>query len=150
MVSRTVEYALRAVVCLARHWPGALSAGRVSAETKVPTSYLSKVLQSLVRAGLITATRGARGGYSLAAAAETISILTVVNAIEPLERITECPLGLAWHAGGLCPMHHHLNCATVRAEESFAQKSVADLVAEGGAWGPLCTKAKGSSDDAAG
>jgi Rrf2 family protein len=130
------------VVCLARHAPAALPAGRVSAETKVPTSYLSKVLQSLVRAGLVGATRGARGGYSLATPAESISILRVVNAIEPLERITSCPLGLAWHADGLCPLHQSLDCAAVQAEESFAKKTVADLVAEGGTFGALCSAPK--------
>jgi Rrf2 family protein len=138
MISRTVEYALRAVVCLAGHAPASLSAGRVSAETGVPVSYLSKVLQSLVRGGLVAATRGARGGYAFAGKPASVTVLGVVNAIEPVERIESCPAGLKWHGGNggrLCPLHRCIDSAAGEVERTFGSKTIADLLAEGGGVG---------------
>ena len=55
MISQTSEYALRSVVVLGRHDLGPLTTQQISAETQIPVGYLSKVLQGLSRAGLVTA-----------------------------------------------------------------------------------------------
>jgi Rrf2 family protein len=94
----------------------------------VPLDYLSKVLQLLGRAGLVSAVRGKGGGFSLSRAAERISLLEVVNAVEPLRRIRSCPLSLAEHAHELCPLHRKLDDAMRHVEQAFASTSVADLV----------------------
>ena len=62
MISQTVEYALRAMVHLAREAPGARTTDQVARTTRVPRAYLSKVLQSLRRAGLVRSQRGIGGG----------------------------------------------------------------------------------------
>jgi Rrf2 family protein len=142
MISRTVEYALRAVVCLAGHAPASVSAGRASRETRVPVSYLSKVLQALVRGGLVAATRGARGGYALARKPASVTLLDVVNAIEPIERLGACPDGTAGHRVGtkLCPLHRCIDCAVAEVERTFAGKTVAALLEEGGGVGMCATR----------
>ena len=60
IISRTAEYALRAVVHLAAAEGETVSqtVGQIAAGTQVPLGYLSKVLQSLSRAGLIVSQRG--------------------------------------------------------------------------------------------
>ena len=68
MLSQTVEYALRAVVQLAAISPAASTTADLSEITKVPPAYLVKVLQMLVRAGIVNSQRGASGGVSLARA----------------------------------------------------------------------------------
>jgi Rrf2 family protein len=55
-----------------------------------PESFVSKVLQQLVQAGLITSYRGARGGFQLARPAEQVSLLEVVEAIEGPTQINLC------------------------------------------------------------
>ena len=55
MLSQTVEYALRARVCLAAHPGEALTTAQVAAETRVPATYLAKVLRALGKAGLLEA-----------------------------------------------------------------------------------------------
>ena len=109
MLPKTADYALRTVVCLARDPDQSASADELAEPTKVPRRYLHKVLQDLVRAKLVRSRSGPGGGYALARPAEQITILDVVNAVAPLERIHHCPLGLPSHTS-LCPLQPiHLN-----------------------------------------
>ena len=119
MLPKTAEYALRMVACLARNPEQVESADRIAEQTKVPRRYLHKVLQDLVRAGLVRSRSGPGGGYSLAISAKEVSILDVVNAVAPLERIRECPLGLKSHTS-LCPLHKELDRAYAATEKAFA------------------------------
>src|SRR3954467_12237327 len=104
MFSQTVEYALRAVVYLADQSPSPRTTDQIAAATRVPKAYLSKVLQGLSRAGLVHAQRGIGGGMSLPKPPERLTILEVVDAVEPIGRIRECPVGLASHGVRLCPL----------------------------------------------
>src|SRR3954451_1771738 len=92
MFSQTVEYALRAVVHLADQAPDARTTDQIAAITKVPKAYLSKVLQGLSRAGIVHSQRGIGGGMTLTKEPKDLTILQVVNAVEPIERIRTCPL----------------------------------------------------------
>ena len=105
MLSQTVEYALRAVVFLADQSPSAQTTGQIAAATKVPPAYLSKVLQGLVRAGVVRSQRGLGGGITLSKTPEELTILDVVNAVEPIVRIATCPLGLKAQGVQLCALH---------------------------------------------
>ncbi len=97
MISQTAEYALRAVVFLAMNSGKAHTNHQISTTTKVPAAYLSKVLQSLVKAQLVHSQRGLGGGFVLVKPPEAISILEVINAVDPILRIRTCPLGLKAH-----------------------------------------------------
>src|SRR5947209_18550484 len=105
MFSQKVEYALRAVVHLAAEAPAARTVEQIARATQVPPAYLAKVIQALVHAGVLRSQRGIGGGISLAKAPAELTILEVVNAIDPIRRIDHCPLGLAAHGVNLCPLH---------------------------------------------
>ncbi len=137
MLSKTAEYALRTVACLAREADRAESAERLAKITKVPRRYLNKVLQDLVRAGLVHSRPGPGGGYVLARSADSVTILDVVNAVSPLERIRHCPLGLVSHTS-LCPLHHELDKAYAATEAGFAGISIAQVLRSTGKILPLC------------
>ena len=138
MFSQTVEYALRAVVHLASHSPAARTTDQIAEATLVPRAYLSKVLQSLIRAGLVQSQRGLGGGMALARPASDLTILEVVNAVEPLARIRTCPLGLAAHGVHLCPLHSRLDAAIANVEEALGGTTLAELLAEPSRSVPLC------------
>jgi Rrf2 family protein len=140
MFSQTLEYALRAVVCLAQEDPKPLTTQQIAEVTRVTPSYLSKVLQSLVRANLIGATRGAGGGYVLNVRPTDLTILHVANAIDPLKRITTCPLGLKSHGANLCPLHRRLDRVIADAEEAFRKTSIAELIDSSHQHAPLCER----------
>jgi Rrf2 family transcriptional regulator, nitric oxide-sensitive transcriptional repressor len=138
MFSQTVEYALRAMVCLADPARMPQTNRRIAKITKVPAAYLSKVLQNLRDARLVDAHRGVQGGFLLSRPAEQITILQVVNAVEPIRRIVVCPLGLESHGARLCPLHKKLDQALAHAEAAFGSTTLADLLAQPTASVPLC------------
>ena len=128
MLSKTSEYALRSVVFLAENPASSNPLQAIAATTQVPPGYLSKVLQLLVRAGLLTSQRGLGGGFSLARPAEEMSVYEVVQAVDPIERILECPLKLPEHREELCALHRRLDDVMEMVEHSFRITNVADLL----------------------
>ncbi|MBL9123675.1 MAG: Rrf2 family transcriptional regulator [Planctomycetaceae bacterium] len=138
MISQTVEYALRAVVHLASHPGAAQTTDQIASATRVPRAYLSKVLQSLTRGGIVHSQRGIGGGMSLARPADALTILEVVNSVDPIQRIKNCPLGLAAHGVHLCPLHHRLDAALASVEKAFGATTLAEILAEPTTSIPLC------------
>ncbi len=138
MISQTAEYALRAIVALAQNPDAPMVTPDIAETTKVPLGYLAKVLQVLGRNGLVRSQRGLGGGFTLAREPGDITILEVVQAVDPVKRIEKCPLGLSSHGGRLCPLHARLDHAAGLVEQSFAETTVADLLHEPGRSAPLC------------
>src|SRR6185436_10357400 len=101
MFSQTVEYSLRAIVWLAAHADAPQTNQQIADATLVPAGYLAKVMQSLGRGGMVTAQRGRRGGFLLAKPAAEVTVLEVINTVEPIQRIRECPLGIVSHGAHL-------------------------------------------------
>ncbi len=118
MLSRTAEYALRAVVLLGAE-AGRLESAMCSAD------------------GLVRSQSGPGGGYSLARSPDEITILDVVNAVSPLERIHHCPLGLKSHTS-LCPLHKELDKAYAATEAAFASVTIGQLLRSTSKIVPLC------------
>lgn len=128
MISQTIEYALRAMNHLAGLGPGATASSESIAErTKVPRGYLSKVMRDLVVAGLVESQRGPSGGFCLARPANRLSILDIVNAVDPIRRIRQCPLGNPAHLS-LCPLHRRLDDALAMIEQEFRSTTLAELL----------------------
>ena len=138
MFSQTVEYALRAVVHLASESPTCQTTDQIAARTLVPKSYLSKVLQGLCRAGIVHSQRGLGGGMTLVKTPEKLTILDVVNAVEPIQRIRQCPLGLRAHGVNLCPLHKRMDSALATVEAAFRNTTLAEVLAEPTTSKPLC------------
>ncbi len=138
MFSQTVEYALRTVVHLADHAPEARTTEQIAAATLVPKAYLSKVIQGLCRTGVVRSKRGIGGGVMLARAPDKLTILDVVNAVEPIVRIRTCPLGLKAHGVRLCPLHKRMDGALASVEEAFRRTTLAEVLAEPTSSPPLC------------
>jgi Rrf2 family protein len=139
LFSQTVEYALRAAVMLADRPDEPQVTGDIAAKTRAPSGYLSKVLQSLGRAGLVKAQRGLGGGWMLTRPPADVTVLEVINAVDPIQRIETCPLGLKSHGRDLCPLHRKLDDALALVEKAFASTTLADVVGnKRGQNKPLC------------
>lgn len=86
-----VEWAIHCCAVMAGLGPGEYFATKKLAEFHgVPKEYLSKALQSLASSGIVVGTLGPTGGYRLAKAAQDISILDIVEAIEGKKKTFEC------------------------------------------------------------
>ena len=138
MFSHTVEYALRAVAALAEDWERPHAVQKIAERTKMPNDYLAKVMQALCRAGVVKAIRGRHGGYQLAQSPEKLSLLEVINAVDPIKRIERCPLGLAGHGANLCPLHRRLDDAIRETENAFRFTTLGELLQSPGPVRPLC------------
>lgn len=130
MLSQTAEYALRAMVCLAEDPETPRTAQEIAGLAQVPAGYLAKVMQSLVKAGLVSSRRGLRGGFTLRRPPGSLSVLDVINAVDPLKRIHKCPLDRPEHARKLCPLHKRLDEALALVETAF-RTSILETLLEG-------------------
>ena len=90
-LSKKADYALIAMKHLAQK-AGApsTSAREIAEQYDIPIELLAKVLQRLVRTGLLASTQGTRGGYTLSRAAKSISIADVIQAIDGPFTVTAC------------------------------------------------------------
>ena len=138
MLSQTVEYALRAATYLAAAPEESRTVGQIAEATHVPLAYLSKVLQQLVRERIVASRRGTGGGFMLGRSPEKLRVLEIVQAVDPIRRITTCPLGLAAHGKRLCPLHKRLDNALAGMEKAFAASTLAEILAEPTKSVPLC------------
>ncbi|MEX2673407.1 MAG: Rrf2 family transcriptional regulator [Phycisphaeraceae bacterium] len=138
LISQTAEYALRAAVTLADGPDRPWTTQAIAAQTRIPAGYLSKVLQALARADLVRGQRGLGGGFTLTREPGDISVLDVINAVDPMQRIHTCPLKLAAHGKKLCPLHRKLDDAMAYIEKSFRETSLAEILAEPSTSKPFC------------
>lgn len=138
MLSQTVEYALRAVVHLASNAPHPQTTEEIAGATQVPRPYLAKVLQCLVQAKIVKSQRGMGGGMALTKTPGEITILEVVNAVDPIQRIRTCPLQLASHGVRLCPLHKRVDNALAMVEEAFRASTLQEVIDEPSESFPLC------------
>jgi Rrf2 family transcriptional regulator, nitric oxide-sensitive transcriptional repressor len=137
MLSQTAEYALRAVACMGAREGSSVSADVLAKETKIPRRYLTRVLQDLAAQGLVSSRSGPGGGYELKRPIEEITILDVVNIVDPIQRITRCPLGLKSHRE-LCPLHAELDKAYAHTEDAFRRVTIKQLLNSTSLITPLC------------
>ena len=130
MFSKTTEYAFRAAVFLCEAGGKRVPAQDIAEATKVSVRYMSKVLQTMSDAGLIESQRGPTGGFWLAQDPDTVTLLDVIRATEPIERIRECPLGLKEHCDTLCPLHRTLDDLARITEERLGSTTLKSLMRE--------------------
>jgi Rrf2 family protein len=131
MLTRTAEYALRAVLFLADRGEPA-SVELIAERLGVPRNYLSKTLHRLARDGVLTSTRGQRGGFRLAVPPARLPLLRVVEPFDSITGERRCLLGRAQCSdANPCPAHHEWKAVSERVAEFFRDRTVGDLLASG-------------------
>jgi Rrf2 family protein len=95
MLSKTSEYAIRAMVYIAQQGDKAPVLARdVAEKTGVPANYASKILRDLAQRGVLSSTRGVGGGFRLASPPKKIHIRAIVSPFESALRQNQCPFGM--------------------------------------------------------
>ena len=105
--SRQCEYALQAIIYLARKKQGEMSTIKeISGKLDIPFHFLGKIFQKLTRQGLLHSMKGVSGGFWLAKPATEIVLFDVVIAIDGKEIMDKCVLGYAeCNIAEPCPLH---------------------------------------------
>jgi len=89
-ITRQADYAVRAVLHLARNGEQRIATSTIAEEQRIPPSFLAKIISQLSIAGLLHTSRGARGGVTLAREAKDITLLEVIEAIDGPIQLNEC------------------------------------------------------------
>jgi Rrf2 family protein len=122
------DYAVRAMLALARGGPGLLSARRIADAMEIPVRFLPQVLGDLQRAALVEALPGRAGGYRLARDPSTISLLEVIEAVEGDSRRQSCVLrGAPCGFDGFCDVHHTFFEGQEALLRHFAASNLRDM-----------------------
>lgn len=137
-VSQTAEYALRAVIQLARRPEAAQTTQQLADATMVPQSYLPKVLQPLTRTGMVSAQRGSNGGYRLNSDPRALSVLEVVNCVDPVRRLKQCPVLPNAPEGKFCSLHRLLDDELAETERRYKTTTIYQLLHPASDVPPLC------------
>ncbi|MHB9002498.1 MAG: RrF2 family transcriptional regulator [Coriobacteriia bacterium] len=124
------EYGLLAMIRLASACDGApISARDISTSQEIPAKFLEQLFVGLRQAGLVTAVRGARGGFVLARPSDRITVLDVVEALEGPLATTVCEKdrGLTCGRAGACAAAGVWNDATRAVRQVFGTATLAQL-----------------------
>jgi Rrf2 family protein len=89
-ITRQADYAVRAVLHLARGGDQRTATSAIAEEQRIPPSFLAKIVSQLSIAGLLHTSRGARGGVTLARNPKDITLLEVIEAIDGPIQLNEC------------------------------------------------------------
>lgn len=91
-VTRLSDYAIRCVLYLSRNGGKVASVAEIAESMYVPRNFLAKILQRLVKAGIVKSTRGPKGGFQLARDASEISLLDVLEAVQGPAAVNVCAI----------------------------------------------------------
>ncbi|HEX6051596.1 MAG TPA: Rrf2 family transcriptional regulator [Gemmatimonadaceae bacterium] len=132
MLTKTADYALRALLVLARRGPGrSLAADAIAEMTGTPRNYTGKTLYALSKAGLVKGTRGPTGGFTLAKPAEEITIAAIADVFAEAPLWPLCLLGAEpCNPERPCPVHHRWTRVVHAAREPLMTTTIADLIGE--------------------
>lgn len=128
-LSITTQYAIQALKCLARGSCSTQHVTDIARCTGIRKAYLAKVLTTLAQVGLVQSKRGYRGGISLARAADKISLLEIVEAVEGKEWLADCLLGMddcGVHTN--CPAHSFWSAYRRQIIHKFDSLRLADFI----------------------
>ena len=104
---------------------------QISASQDIPNHYLSKILQTLVKAKILDSTKGPGGGFGLGIPAKKLTLYHIVAAIEGLEIFERCGIGLKDCSDkNPCPIHHLYKDARAKVKELLQHQTLEEISIE--------------------
>jgi Rrf2 family protein len=132
IITRATEYSITAVLYLAARHPTPVISKREICEAEgVTPAFLTKILQPLIRNGIVRSKRGVAGGFSLARDPETTTLWEVMKAVDEPMTLNVCLIDDA-ECGRVayCPVHDMWVESREKMEEIFTRKSLSQITRE--------------------
>jgi Rrf2 family protein len=128
MLSNSCRYGIRAVVYLVRQGQGKGMAGikQISGDLKLPTPYLAKILQQLVKKKILVSVKGPNGGFAFSRDPKKVTLLDIVSAIDGDEVLTNCIL----HSGTCKSVDKRRDPCIIHDEYARVRKELINLLSE--------------------
>jgi len=137
ILSNTCKYAIRATIYLALNEGEEKKIGikKISEDLEIPTPFLGKILQNLVRFKILSSTKGPHGGFGLAKSDQEISLLEIIEVIDGLDIFEECLIGLRscnekGHDIVPCPIHKKFRPISRQLHQLFKNETIGNLKKE--------------------
>lgn len=133
MFSNSAKYALNAVLYLSLHTheDKKLMTKDLSDRINVPKPYLAKILQDLSRHGIISSTKGPKGGFYLSEDNRKLSLIEIVEVMDGKQRLNSCVLGFeACNNENPCALHHIVGRANTEFVKNLQETTIQDLISD--------------------
>lgn len=130
MFSKSCEYGLRAILHVSLNSSEQKKIGikEIAEELDLPSAYLSKILQNLVKHNILQSTKGPKGGFYINEKSSKIPIIKVVEIIDGLDHFKKCGLGLKQCSETKpCPIHHQFKPYRNKLRQLLEEKTISDL-----------------------
>ncbi|MBT8187085.1 MAG: Rrf2 family transcriptional regulator [Croceitalea sp.] len=133
MLSNSSKYAIKGVLYLAMKssTEKKILAKELSVPINVPPSYIAKLLQELGKHGIVSSTKGPKGGFYLNEANRIIPLIKIVDVIDGGYRLKSCMLSLSdCNEDHPCPLHKMVGNTKSNFVKQLQETTVNDLVAD--------------------
>ena len=137
ILSNTCKYAIRATIYLALNGGDQQKIGikKIAEDLEIPTPFLGKILQSLVKHKILSSTKGPHGGFALGKDPSDISLLDIIDVIDGMDLFTECLIGLKscseyGHENVPCPIHNKFRPISNQLYKLFKNETIQSLTNE--------------------
>jgi len=130
MFSRSCEYALQGILYITLHSKNGNAVGlkQISESQKVPLHFLSKILQQLVKAKILSSIKGPNGGFMLNVSPNRLRLIKVVETIDGLDIFERCGIGLKKCSDKTpCPIHFDFKVVKEKIRQVLTEKTLAEL-----------------------
>ncbi|MDO8302841.1 MAG: Rrf2 family transcriptional regulator [Sedimentisphaerales bacterium] len=132
ILRRNTDYALRAMVNLARHWQqGPVSTKTIACSEDISCQLLRKLMRQLLKDKLVRSSSGPSGGFELKKSPARTSLLEIIIAIQGPVNLNKCLLpGYSCSRRKTCPVHKKLNELQKHIGNYFSDITLQDLLQE--------------------
>ncbi|SDZ98495.1 transcriptional regulator, BadM/Rrf2 family [Desulfuromusa kysingii] len=130
VITRATEYAVRTVLYLAQQPTNEIVLKKDICRTQdVTPAFLTKILQPLIKAGIVSSQRGVGGGFLLAKDPNEITMLDILQAEEGQLKLNHCLVDTEFcHRDGYCSAHEVWQITQLKMAEILNDHTIADLV----------------------
>ena len=132
MLSNSSKYAIRALIYLALNEnENKIGIKKIAKDLDIPSPFLGKILQSLVKYKLLESSKGPNGGFGLGKPADNIFMIDIVEVIDGLDFFDSCLIGLKSCSRGEenahCPTHGTFGPIRAQIKKLFKEESIGVL-----------------------
>jgi len=133
-LSKSFGYALRGILYIAvmQDEQRKVQIDEIATKLSVPKHFLGKIMQQVVKAGLLKSTKGPYGGFYLTSETLNTPVLKLVEITDGMEQFSMCVLNLKYCNGlNPCPLHYEIEEAKTNYLNVFSKNTFGDLLKDG-------------------
>lgn len=129
LLTKDTDYAVRAIMYLARNDDGYRSSSEISAAEGIPLQFLRRILQELAKAGLVTSREGVTGGVKLKASPANIRVSDIIKIFQGKIEISDCMFRKTLCANrATCVLRKRIKAIEAMVTREFEKVTIAGLL----------------------